>query len=601
MICSTPHQTPSELPPKGSNPVPDRRHLEKIHKRVNGEDGLRQVVIEPYHAPLLSMPARVNACKPAVQLKVVTNGQPQPAGGASWQTVIHPKKPTMPSVKPSWGQIAAEHAVVAPPPPANPWGSDAFEIPDLRSLGAPAVQAPAEVAVTKSKGQDRFIDAGDIAVEEAAVGHAAVSQKKAKKHEREARRKAKKTSEQEEHVVATADPVEKKPAVSQRIPGLTITTHAKPKVVLVDDPARKLAVTSVDIEATVRITEALVEPTGPFLPAPIPTIYNSKHMHWTKFQRQFIVDQLTSPLLKAWTGCSHGTSCVFEIHDVPDCPFHEPRTYAKWFSCYLLTNYVDCACVDPLHDECYLVYPCNQILSSGPYNRLRGEKLLAMYQKDEHFRGRIMLVDNDMIQFFMLEPKKRMLYHNTQHVPKRLATEYNDFANGYNPGPLMEQEKQFERLWHKNNIIKSQLSMDMLSAIHHEKFETAKTPFMCYCRDVMPDVRSSKNIVECAHRDCTLRFFHKSCVKKLGVEKVSRWYCTRCEHQMRALANHTLRTLGYDDIPDEIEEFNKTMGMIKKKLNIPEAEMEHVRTRLEEVGGGAKLASIMAMRMCETI
>jgi hypothetical protein len=70
---------------------------------------------------------------------------------------------------------------------------------------------------------------------------------------------------------------------------------------------------------------------------------------------------------------------------------------------------------------------------------------------------------------------------------------------------------------------------------------------------------------------------------------------------MRALANHTLRTLGYDDIPDEIEEFNKTMGMIKKKLNIPEAEMEHVRTRLEEVGGGAKLASIMAMRMCETI
>jgi hypothetical protein len=245
------------------------------------------------------------------------------------------------------------------------------------------------------------------------------------------------------------------------------------------------------------------------------------------------------------------------------------------------------------------VYPCDQILSSGPYNRLRGEKLLAMYQKDERFQGRIMLVDNDMIEHFLLEPKERILHHDTHHVPKRLATEYNDYTNGFNPGPLIEQEKQFERLWHKNNIIKSQLSPDVLSDFH-EKFESATTSFMCYCRDIMPEHYSTEDTVECAHRDCALRYFHKSCVKKLGVEKVSHWYCTRCEHQMSALANHTLRALGYDDIPDEVEEFNKTLATIKAKLNMPETEIDQVHGRLKEMGGGAQLARLMEMRLYQT-
>jgi hypothetical protein len=221
-----------------------------------------------------------------------------------------------------------------------------------------------------------------------------------------------------------------------------------------------------------------------------------------------------------------------------------------------------------------------------------------MYQKDEHFKGRIMLVDNDLINYFMLDPKERMEHRNVQHILKRLATEYSDFADGFNPGLLMEQEKLFERLWHKNNIIKSQLSVDMLSAIHHEKFENAKTPFMCYCRDVVPEVHSPKHIVECAHRDCSLRYFHKSCVKKLGIEKLTRWYCTRCEQEMWALARHTLRSMGYDDVPDEDEVLNKHLDVMRENFQIPANAVDQVRFKLEKAGAGARLADIMARKLC---
>jgi hypothetical protein len=221
-----------------------------------------------------------------------------------------------------------------------------------------------------------------------------------------------------------------------------------------------------------------------------------------------------------------------------------------------------------------------------------------MYQEDAHFRGRIMLVDNDLINYFILDPKARMGQHNVQHMPKRLATEYNDFATGCIPGPLMEQEKLFERLWYKNNVIKSQLSMDMLSAVHHEKFENAKTPFICYCRDEMPEADSTQQIVECAHRNCSLRYFHKTCVKQLGVEKVSRWYCTRCKQEMRAQAGHILRSMGYDDIPVEEDAWNNATDMMRGSFGISADVVDQVRLTLEKAGASARLAGVMARSIC---
>jgi hypothetical protein len=88
--------------------------------------------------------------------------------------------------------------------------------------------------------------------------------------------------------------------------------------------------------------------------------------------------------------------------------------------------------------------------------------MLAVYEQDEHFADRIMLVDNDMIDYFLLDPADRRKEVNESLVPKRLAAEYADFSDGHNPGPLMKQEKLFDRLWNKNNIIKRQVSRQML-------------------------------------------------------------------------------------------------------------------------------------------
>jgi hypothetical protein len=337
-------------------------------------------------------------------------------------------------------------------------------------------------------------------------------------------------------------------------------------------------------------------------PTSIPIVYNSKHIHWTKFKRRFIVDQLTGPFLTLSSGCSHGINCVFESNEVPDCPFHEPRTYnekGSWPLHDVLMLAIDCVCVDPLRDECFLVYPGREMLSSGPYNRLRGEKLLALYQCDEHFKDRIMLVDDDLIDYFMLGPTERTQHRDMAQAPKRLATEYTDLADGPNPGPLMEQERKFERLWNKNNVIKRQLSRKMLSAIQHEKFENTNTPFICYCHSKMPEDNHSKHIVECAHRDCSLRFFHKSCVKKLGFEKMSRWFCTMCEQQMRLLAHQTLRNLGYNDFADEDGALNDSIEKIKQKLQIPDAAIGQLRARMEEMDGSSRLASVMAVRVAD--
>jgi hypothetical protein len=203
-------------------------------------------------------------------------------------------------------------------------------------------------------------------------------------------------------------------------------------------------------------------------------------------------------------------------------------------------------------DQCYLVLPCAELTSSGPYNRLRGEKLLRLFEQDARTKGRLMLVDDDLLHYFMEDPSSRARNRGPGAVPDRIAKEYAEFSDGYNPGPLMNQEREFERLWSRNKLIKHQLTQKMLQDIQRDNFERAGTQYMCYCRAAVPKGgASAKDTVVCSHRDCRTRHFHKSCVKRLGVEKVSRWYCTSCEYQMKVLARQTLRDLGFTDIPAE--------------------------------------------------
>jgi hypothetical protein len=236
------------------------------------------------------------------------------------------------------------------------------------------------------------------------------------------------------------------------------------------------------------------------------------------------------------------------------------------------------------------------MLSTGPYNRLHGEKLLAMYQKDEHFKDRIMLVDSDVVSYFLLDPSYRLKNRNGQLVPKRLATEYDEFADGYRPGPLMEQEKLFEHLWTKNNLIKRQISRNMLLDFQR-KYQHTGAPVMCYCHDQMSEHVPVEQVVECAHRDCQTKYFHKSCIKKLGVDKVSHWYCTRCEQKMQSLAYQTLHDMGYDDVPDKEADFDKSMDIIKEKYSLPDSAMHLVRAGIETMGPGVRVAGVTSVNM----
>lgn len=196
--------------------------------------------------------------------------------------------------------------------------------------------------------------------------------------------------------------------------------------------------------------------------------------------------------------------------------------------------------------------PCVELCSTGPFNRLRGEKLLSLYEKDHRTKGRLMLIDDDLINYFMEDPISRSRNRNPDGVPARLQKEYDDVKNGYNPGTLMAQELRFERLYAKNGFMKQELTQSMLQDIQRNEFERLDTRYMCYCRAALPKTESSKtDIVVCSYRDCSTGNFHRSCIKKLGFGLVSRWYCTECEQKMKVLARQTLRRLGYTDIPHE--------------------------------------------------
>jgi hypothetical protein len=323
---------------------PDRRHLEKIHKRVNGDDGLCQKVIQPYHTPLVPMLATAASGPRAVQLKVVSNNTVSTSTGSAskkiapaWETVLSAKKPKPPSVKPAWGMTATGRPIAPSPSPVNPWGPEFCEIPDLRGFGGAVVQPADASTVTASRGPDGFEESGEAAVDETAddstaVEHAAVSQKKTKKYAREARRKAKKAGLQQE-AFEMVEVTLKNEDVSLKQETVPATDN---DIILdlpnKDDPSCAISPDTALIETIVETMssppadllelEPAVEPS----PAPLYVTNNSKHVNWVKFQRQFMVDQLTVPLLPSSVVCSHSNTCVYESNEVPDCPFHAPRT-----------------------------------------------------------------------------------------------------------------------------------------------------------------------------------------------------------------------------------------------------------------------------------
>ncbi|RII21974.1 hypothetical protein CUC08_Gglean001148 [Alternaria sp. MG1] len=537
---------------------PDRRHLESSHKRVSGDDGLYAADIEPYHTPLLSLPPAPASGMPVAAIMVINIKAPvrapapvrgrakKPVKTASdgWKTVTNGGVPTKQIPKARvWGNIPSKRPAQASRPGPAPWSSDSRNFPDISAAKTSfdgAYSQPREVKppmIWCSKEPETFV----FQTEDDVSGHAAVSQKKKAKKAREAKRKAKKHSTSNE--IITED-VGDEPDISMQGPSTPQKTKVDTNVLDIDETLQSF---SMDTKTEGKFADLVVEPIAMIhdssdgispVPPPesMPITKHGKHMHWIRFVRNFVVDQLTNPYSPSWSGCSHSSSCSFENNNVPDCPFHEPH----------------CSCVDPLTDQCYLAMPCVELCSTGPFNRLRGEKLLSLYEKDHRTKGRLMLIDDDLINYFMEDPISRSRNRNPDGVPARLQKEYDDVKNGYNPGTLMAQELRFERLYAKNGFMKQELTQSMLQDIQRNEFERLDTRYMCYCRAALPKTGSSKtDIIVCSYRDCSTGNFHRSCIKKLGFGLVSRWYCTECEQKMKVLARQTLRRLGYTDIPHE--------------------------------------------------
>ena len=199
------------------------------------------------------------------------------------------------------------------------------------------------------------------------------------------------------------------------------------------------------------------------------------------------------------------------------------------------------------------MHPGKQLCASGLYNRVQGEHLMAAYERHESTKGRVMLVDDDLMSYFM-DINNSSSKLDPASMPPRLSREYSEFVTGYDRGPLMKQELVFERLMAKNMAMKHPLTMRNLQDIQCQNTGRKGSVELCYCRtEVAKNVpaikkESKKDFVWCTYRKCEFGgIFHKLCVKKLGVEKVSRWYCTSCEKQMRIVARKALNVPQMDE------------------------------------------------------
>lgn len=353
-------QHQSSTPTKPSVQLPDRRHLKSIHKRVTGEDGLYETIIEPYRTPLLPLAPDPNPnpkSKP-VSLKVVTvkapiqdsaitkNGATTQQGPDSWQTGMNSKGPTAPVVRPAWADAQSTRPANSR---AKPWDPTASEHPFLPvptrtdieniELKTLSVQEPATESVSTSKEPERFVQGPLQEAAELASSHPAVNQKKKAKQAREVKRKVKKLTEQDVLVDPTlaqdddvADTVHTS-NMGESLPCLATVEYADDTLhvdSLVRDPSNREALTSdlflEDVGALQDLVSVSCEES---LSVPLPTTKHRKHEHWVKFSRNFIPDQLTVPSMLVGAGCTDSISCAFESNNILDCPFHKPRKYAS--------------------------------------------------------------------------------------------------------------------------------------------------------------------------------------------------------------------------------------------------------------------------------
>ncbi|KAI8942340.1 hypothetical protein NX059_000418 [Plenodomus lindquistii] len=612
--------TPEQLPPARG---PDRRHLENIHTRVNGEDGLHGAIIEPYTAPLLDLAPNLKRREKPITLKFVnsdalrhdspnTNGgcrrtyKPQPVCNG-WQTVKSGNKVMLPVKVPTSNAapVASStdsdfmHDVTEEEKdidfPVLPSKEQKRKVTQATTAAtAPSVQSAAKAEISTSREPEEFISHimnPDIGPD---VSQPVISQKKRAKKEREAKRKARKLTVQE-HLSDIPPSDDITTVVEEEIDsdiaeGLATSPSMDTDEVHNDPEVKKpttayltpAATSSEGIDTTEVDTVCTAHGEGT-TSAVLAVTSHSKHSHWYRFTRNLIVDQLTPPCMISSHTPTNGSldnaaACAFERQSEPDCPFHDASQ--------ILDDATSCTCCAYRKDICHLTYPGVDECSFGPLDRLHCEKLLGMYENDSRTKGRIMLVDDVLHDYVRSNVGQKYGGRITDAMPKALAREYaNFFDKCKGAGPLMHQEHMYQRLAAKNRVLKHPISSQLLHKMQLT-FEPKEATYTCYCHTKVVRGAKPEDTIVCSHRDCTNLFFHKACVKQRHPENVTRWYCTRCAQEMKALARDVLCASGDYDGDDMKGGMSCQVRdeFIRRMMEMPDAEFEKVKQSMMKVG-----------------
>jgi hypothetical protein len=84
-----------------------------------------------------------------------------------------------------------------------------------------------------------------------------------------------------------------------------------------------LTKTTVEVVATTEAPPAKI-PCTLLQSAPYHDTPHSRHTNWVDFDLDFLADQLTTPMLSTNTEELHPTRCMYKLHGILDCPFHQP-------------------------------------------------------------------------------------------------------------------------------------------------------------------------------------------------------------------------------------------------------------------------------------
>lgn len=216
------------------------------------------------------------------------------------------------------------------------------------------------------------------------------------------------------------------------------------------------------------------------------------------------------------------------------------------------------------------MYPGKKPCLAGPYNQAHGERLLAVYEQHDLTKGRVMLVDHDLVSYFM-SLNSRPEKSNHASILPRVMHNHTGFLNDFERIALMDKERVFEKVFTKNTTTSHPLTKNILQDINPQISGLSVSAKSCYCQiEVSRNVcdmkkEFGKDYVRCSYRKCEFgNIFHKQCVKKLGFEKVSRWYCTACEKQMKVKACEALG-ISYKD--EDLEASTANRMADKKDVN----------------------------------